>query len=618
MRKIRKLLCGIIIFSLLTSVYFSRASADDSGSGIISVGTVIDEIGMDAAVWIAEEAEKDNILKQCFGGTYYNADENAAVVFILPEYMTEAEEYIRANATYGRYQLVEGQYTYRELSSLCDALNCTLQHMRADRELGRLSNEETVLMDAMPAFSCGNGENRITVSLHVDTKEELEQCIELFKKYFGDYPQCKYVNEPLEIYGFFDKNSNLTEYDRSLCTENLTEMLREDLEERETKTVITEETEPPLNWLQNAAQDSNSAIGKGYCGMYEESLSYVVLILPEYREDAEREIKEAGWEEYIRVEDGSALYQDCESVQDKIFAKLSQLLDKMNRGDLAGEELELMNHYPCAETDVMNQQVVVKFALETGEDIERCIDLFKTQIGDFPLVSYATDYDFEIYSLYSTNIYSGRVIYRYDSSETEWYSFSIGYRAKYPYNGTLRSGFVTCGHDLPTYSIVYTQSTVNPSFELGIVRGRLYSNGTNGDASFVEITNSNFSLVSRAAYSTSSSVGPGIPISGTVSYVPLGGRIYKAGATTYLTSGLVTTEDACAYFSTDSGTILVNHLTKAQCTADHGDSGGIAYYIPPNSSGYGEAAGIVTGGSSGICFFSQYGMITTSLGAFAY
>ncbi len=585
-------------------------------------GVVTIEIGdgwEDAAIWIMEQAEQgNNVIAQSYGGVHLDRTKNATVVYILPEYMEEVEDYITQNATDGRFILLEGQYTEKENLKVADQISDHLLVLKNQRDAGTADDDILVLLDSYPRWSVKY--NRITVYLDVEGKDEFEHVVMLFKKYIGDYPQCDYVVEPLVIYEQYPLLSETPLYNKKTCVEEITALLKQNYSESDNKTdSMAQNTETPLGWLQDTLDNNESAIASGYCGMYVDGFSYVVLILPDYMEKAKSEINEAGWSEYIRVEAGRVTYSDLDMFMQKLLCNIGDLLERMNKGELQGDELELMSHYPLPSLDEKEQKLIVRFAMTQGEDMEHLVCLFKEYIGDSVMVTYEPDYAFEIYSQYSTSIYPGGQLCTYDTNQG-WLGMSLGYRAKYPYGGSLCEGFVTCGHGLPPYTTVYATTSATPNFVIGVVRGRMYYNQSKGDVSFVEITNSEYTVVNRCKYSNSTGTGGyGIPISGTIAQVPLDGRIYKGGFRTFLTSGIVTDANANAYFTTSSGgTILINCLTKATITSDHGDSGGIAYMIPLNSGGYGQVAGIVTGGSGTTCFFSKYGMIVTYFGAFSY
>lgn len=131
--------------------------------------------------------------------------------------------------------------------------------------------------------------------------------------------------------------------------------------------------------------------------------------------------------------------------------------------------------------------------------------------------------------------------------------------------------FVTCGHGLAKGDTIYIDGLCKT--KIGKVIKRKYSGKV--DASFVEVTNSNY-IPSRVVYysNSSGSISNGKTISTSYLYVWYTGfTVYKAGSTTYLTSGTLISYN----YSTTIGNVAFKDMYEAKIKVKSGDSGGIMY-----------------------------------------
>lgn len=161
-----------------------------------------------------------------------------------------------------------------------------------------------------------------------------------------------------------------------------------------------------------------------------------------------------------------------------------------------------------------------------------------------------------------------------DESGNKVYSTrcSIGLKAyTIDSDGKKRYGFVTCGHGLAKGDTIYIDGLCKT--KIGKVIKRKYSGKV--DASFVEVTNSNYTPSRVVYYSNSSgSTSNGKTISTSYLYVWYTGfTVYKAGSTTYLTSGTLTSYN----YSATIGNVAFKDMYKAKIKVKSGDSGGIMY-----------------------------------------
>ena len=105
-------------------------------------------------------------------------------------------------------------------------------------------------------------------------------------------------------------------------------------------------------------------------------------------------------------------------------------------------------------------------------------------------------------------------------------------------------------------------------------------------------------------------------LDGTQTTVGLNSCIYKSGATTYLTSGYVSSNSYSGYASD----IYFYDLMQADRNmGDDGDSGAVTYIIDRNTI-YGKAVGILKGasGNDNRTVFTKASNIQSDFGAVAY
>ena len=163
--------------------------------------------------------------------------------------------------------------------------------------------------------------------------------------------------------------------------------------------------------------------------------------------------------------------------------------------------------------------------------------------------------------------------HRYTSGNKVYYTVcSIGLKAyTIDSNGKKRYGFVTCGHALEKGDAIYIDELCKT--KIGTVIKR--KNSGKVDASFVEVTNSNYAPSRIVYYSNSTgSTSNGKTISTGYFYAWYTGfTVYKAGEKTYLTSGKLTSYN----YSTTIDDVEFKDLYYAKIKVGKGDSGGILY-----------------------------------------
>lgn len=201
----------------------------------------------------------------------------------------------------------------------------------------------------------------------------------------------------------------------------------------------------------------------------------------------------------------------------------------------------------------------------------------------------------------------GRAIYgiKSRSGSTITYSrFSIGYRARYKYNGTMYYGFCTAGHatvNLESGKYIYSDT----SSRIGAVMTDCES--CNVDAAFVRLYSGNTFFNSYPGYSF-------------VDYkymtnVAKNSTVYKIGSITGFTSGKVTSSD----FSVTMDGVKNTHQVKCKIEAESGDSGGLffTYYNPDGEGGY-LVAGVLVGGGSTYNYYTKCPYVISDLGVEPY
>ena len=183
---------------------------------------------------------------------------------------------------------------------------------------------------------------------------------------------------------------------------------------------------------------------------------------------------------------------------------------------------------------------------------------------------------------------------RYYISSTSW--ASIGYRAKLkPISGSAMNGFVTCGHIINSGvragSKLYLDSALTK--EIGVVQAITFNSRLGCDCAFVKTTSNSTTnyVMSNVVYYSNSY---GSTSSGTTISSYSASRddiifmhenditILKAGAKTYLTSGLVSDYDVTA---TVDDTVVLNDMVLYTASVGKGDSGGIVYGYIRTSAG---------------------------------
>lgn len=152
----------------------------------------------------------------------------------------------------------------------------------------------------------------------------------------------------------------------------------------------------------------------------------------------------------------------------------------------------------------------------------------------------------------------------YYSSDGWRHLYSIGYKAfRLTSSGEYQYGFVTAGHG---NSVGCTMKYDGD--EIGKITGREFSGSV--DASFVQVTNSEYEMTNNIYYTEDVANGGYY-----LSYLPVGYPVYKVGATTQLTSGEVTYSSITIYYTDNLGTFT--DFLDTSLISSGGDSGGLVF-----------------------------------------
>ncbi len=176
-------------------------------------------------------------------------------------------------------------------------------------------------------------------------------------------------------------------------------------------------------------------------------------------------------------------------------------------------------------------------------------------------------------------------------------SYSFGYRCKR--NGV--NGFLTAAHGVSVGRTVKSGAT-----EIGKVTARKLSGSV--DVSFVEITNSSYSLSNVVCYTN----GAKTLRSGSLMIAAVGSRVNMSGAITQTTSGIVKQVN---YSDTVSGVYLTN-MSTADYGREKGDSGAVVYSNDASPYICGTHSGVNT--NTGYSFFIKATAIRDQFGVTAY
>lgn len=188
---------------------------------------------------------------------------------------------------------------------------------------------------------------------------------------------------------------------------------------------------------------------------------------------------------------------------------------------------------------------------------------------------------------------------------------SMGYRALWKPKDKAVYGFTSCAHGIQDSIDKKIYMGVKCEKVMGTVRTKKYSGSV--DASFIQIA-SGHSVGTTVKYSDSigGTVNPDTIASNIyMTSVQEGSLVYRIGATTFKTVGVITDTD---YKATINGTTFIN-MAKTTNPIKHGDSGGLVYtyydskYVP---------CGIIKGYGTDFTFYIKASRIADTIHVYPY
>lgn len=300
-------------------------------------------------------------------------------------------------------------------------------------------------------------------------------------------------------------------------------------------------------------------------------------------------------------------YLELQNVFEAIAKKTGLLFEMKEKGVLSGEKAQLMEAFPQLQLDDKDNRITISFYLDDDsvslEDLE---SYHKMIFGEYPFIRFTTREN-KTSQMCSSMVRPGQPVN----------SCSVGYRVKRQVGNQVELGFVTCGHGNSMNAVLRDSSNT----VVGYVAARSYGNNLSCDASFVK-TNAGVTT-SNAVYYTSSigQTQQGTVLTGNCADPMYGQRVYKSGATTYLTSGIVNSTSFAGYIMDANGVtnFFWGLFTTSSDMVSYGDSGGVAYVLN-GSVNSGNAVGIVTarGDDYTYSIFSKASKINSQLSLISY
>lgn len=321
-----------------------------------------------------------------------------------------------------------------------------------------------------------------------------------------------------------------------------------------------------------------------YAGAYiDDAGELVVCSVSDNKQNSEK-IEQAVERDDVKIVEKKYSYNELLNLKDLIEQKIKR----------SNEKSELLNSIIAIGIDDKNNQVVVEVLNLSANQKEELKSMFGN--SNKIMIKNKT----EEMQPRTTSLAAGMSTYYCDGVYNHFYS--IGYKAfRLTPSGEFEYGFVTAGH---SNDVGYTMKY--GSDEIGTITGRTYSGSV--DASFVKITNSNYSMSNNIYYTDKVADG-----SHYISYMPVGATVYKVGATTQLTEGNVTYSSITIYYTGNQGTFT--DFLGTSLVSRGGDSGGLVY--APYDDAY-LVVGILASGSDSSSSACKCGNIENAMGVYIY
>lgn len=268
------------------------------------------------------------------------------------------------------------------------------------------------------------------------------------------------------------------------------------------------------------------------------------------------------------------------AVKKKIDKKMLALDEKSKNGSLSLDEKKLYDNIAVVSISVKDNCVKVSFLENSGYYKE----LFEKIIILDDSIKYDTSG--KVKDTAAKGLELGRAVYKLVKETSNMIyncRCSIGYPAMHHNSkGNRVYGFITCAHGLKKGDKIYLDKYCTNS----IGKVTKWKLSGNVDAAFIQITNSKYTTSRKVHYYNSAGkVGGGVTISGQswyyskdssqgTGYNPASGeQAWKAGSTTYLTTGKII--DTWVSVTTETGTITDVYQTNVKVAG--GDSGGFFF-----------------------------------------
>lgn len=304
-------------------------------------------------------------------------------------------------------------------------------------------------------------------------------------------------------------------------------------------------------------------------------------------------------------------------IKNSIDEKLLAMDNANKKGLLILNEKKLYDNIVVVSISVKDNCVMVEFL----KDSSYYRNLFEKIIASDDSIKYGTSKAVKDTAV--TGLQLGRAIYKFEKQVNGMIyntRCSIGYPAMhYNANGDKVYGFITCAHGLEKGDKIYLDGACSKC----IGKVTKWKLSGNVDAAFVKITNSKYKTSRKVYYNNSTGkTGGGVTISGQSwyydkdssqgsSYNPAAGeKAWKAGSTTYLTSGKIV--DTWATTRTETGTIT--DVYKTNIKVEGGDSGGV-FFQKDDCKEY-SVMGILKSSGSGYSYYVRIENIQKALGLY--
>ena len=186
--------------------------------------------------------------------------------------------------------------------------------------------------------------------------------------------------------------------------------------------------------------------------------------------------------------------------------------------------------------------------------------------------------------------------------------FSAGFRVKITNFGSTRYGFFTAGHIAESSATIYIkadQSGTGTDVAIGAAASYDIVCSGSVDAAFIELSSS--VVPYNSVFDSSTAL-----YSGTVVALPQWASVYKDGASTHVTSGIVENPS----FLWNPGNVVLTDMVKTTYERAGGDSGGVVYSEPSGNMSY--IVGIHSGGATtnGVSTYGVYTKAQNALSVF--